>query len=292
MSALEVPLFPPRSQYIQQLTHTFKATPLGSEAFEHCPSCICLVELIHDHTLARGRSSCSRAIEEEASSHQGATSPHAQRVLPTQTAPSTHFAPTTQSQNEVVAQLVLVLMAIHEAIAHLAGDQPTQAPISTSAPAIVELVLDEPVQGVMPKNAVNLSVARRLVAQSEEPTLCFTKNEIEAMFKKEQKRATTASTNLNLKPPYSYKVAAKQYPLEYKVPKFQNFDRHKGNTIEHMARFFDSMRPHSRDLELCLREFSKSLTDRAYTKYLSLKPGKIQDRAHMVSTFNTKVFFA
>lgn len=41
-------------------------------------------------------------------------------------------------------------------------------------------------------NADNSSAAKRLVAQSEEPSLYITKAEIEAMFKKESDRATTA----------------------------------------------------------------------------------------------------
>lgn len=41
-----------------------------------------------------------------------------------------------------------------------------------------------------------------------------------------------------------------------------------------------------------LRDFSKSLRNRAYTWYLSLEPGMIQDWEHMVATFKTKFFFA
>lgn len=49
------------------------------------------------------------------------------------------------------------------------------------------------------------------------------------------------------------------------MPKFQKFNGRKGNTKEHVARFFDPMGRHASDAELCLREFSKSLKDRAYT---------------------------
>lgn len=86
-------------------------------------------------------------------------------------------------------------------------------------------------------------------------------------------------------------MAEKDFPMEYKIPKFQKFDGHKGNTKEHVARFLDSIGKYAKDQKLYLREFSKSLTDRAYTWYLSLKLGTIQDWEHMVSAFNTKFFF-
>lgn len=51
------------------------------------------------------------------------------------------------------------------------------------------------------------------------------------------------------------------------------------------------MGPFSNDIELCLREFLKPLTNQVYTWYLNLKPGSIQHWEHMVSTFNTKSFY-
>lgn len=119
----------------------------------------------------------------------------------------------------------------------------------------------------------------------------LTKAEITVMFKRDCERASTASTSLDLKLPYFNKVPAKKYPPKYKVPKFQKFNGFKGNTNEYVARFLDSIAPFSKDTELYLREFSKSLTDRAYTWYLSLKVGSIQHWDHMVSIFNTKFFY-
>lgn len=133
---------------------------------------------------------------------------------------------------------------------------------------------------------------KRPTAQAEEPSQYFTKTEVEAMFKKERERATTAQKALDLKPPYPEKVLEKDFSAEYKVSKFQKFDGRKGNTKEHVSRFLDSLGKYAKDPELYLREFSKSLTDRAYTWYLNLKLGTIQDWDHMVATFNTKFFFA
>lgn len=56
------------------------------------------------------------------------------------------------------------------------------------------------------------------------------KAEIEAMFKRKSKRASIPSACLELEPPYPDKLAAIQFPLKYKVPKFQEFNGRKGNT--------------------------------------------------------------
>lgn len=50
------------------------------------------------------------------------------------------------------------------------------------------------------------------------------------MSKKERQKVSIRPTILDMKPPYSDKVAAKQFPPEYKVPNFQTFDGQKGNT--------------------------------------------------------------
>lgn len=57
-----------------------------------------------------------------------------------------------------------------------------------------------------------------------------------------------------------------------------------------MSRFVDAMGPFAYNPELCLREFSKSLIDRAYIWYLNLKLGSIQDWDHLVNMFNSKFF--
>ena len=60
--------------------------------------------------------------------------------------------------------------------------------------------------------------------------------------------------------------------------------------MEHVNKFIDSMGPFAGDRELCLREFSKSLTDRAYTWYSTLQPNSIPTWEDMVEGFCTKYF--
>ena len=52
----------------------------------------------------------------------------------------------------------------------------------------------------------------------------------------------------------------------------------------------DSMGPFVGDRELCLREFSKSLTNRAYTWYSTLQPNSIPTWEAIVESFCTKYF--
>lgn len=129
------------------------------------------------------------------------------------------------------------------------------------------------------------------MVQPEEPYFYLTKAEIEVIFKKERYRDAAAPKALDLKPPYSDKVVEKEFAAEYKILKFQKFDGRKGNTKEHVARFLDSMGKYAKDLKLYLREFSKSLKNQAYTCYLILKPGTIQNWEHMVAAFKTEFFF-
>ena len=57
-----------------------------------------------------------------------------------------------------------------------------------------------------------------------------------------------------------------------------------------MSKFIDTLGPYVANEDLCLREFSKSLCDRAYAWYIGLKPGSIPAWDDMVDVFCTKYF--
>uniref|UniRef100_A0A2N9IFC4 Integrase catalytic domain-containing protein n=1 Tax=Fagus sylvatica TaxID=28930 RepID=A0A2N9IFC4_FAGSY len=67
------------------------------------------------------------------------------------------------------------------------------------------------------------------------------------------------------KPPYPKELLKEPYPEKYDTPNFSLFDGRKGSAVEHISKFLDSMGPFAGNGGLCLREFSKSLVDRAYT---------------------------
>ncbi|XP_028059474.1 uncharacterized protein LOC114263174 [Camellia sinensis] len=74
------------------------------------------------------------------------------------------------------------------------------------------------------------------------------------------------------------------------VPKFIKFDGKQGNAREHVARFIETLGVHDSDHSLRLREFSKSLIERACSWYVNLAPNLIKSWEEMVNNFHTKFF--
>ena len=60
--------------------------------------------------------------------------------------------------------------------------------------------------------------------------------------------------------------------------------------MEHVSRFIHTMGPYAGDKELCLREFAKSLVDRAYTWYTTLRPRSIKTWDEMMERFYAKYY--
>lgn len=190
----------------------------------------------------------------------------------------------------MVAQLSPILLGIQQALQALVQNQKTP----TAFPAATVHHSPEPVgedlaQGAT-ANTDHFSVAQRPVSVDEDRTAFVTKVEVAALVCQEKEKISSTVAGLNLRPLFPVSITMKPYPAGYTVPNFQKFDGRKGNTIEHIARFVDAMRSYAHSPELCLREFSKSLTDRAYNWYLNLKPGSIQDCDHLVAFFKAKCF--
>ncbi|GKV03858.1 hypothetical protein SLEP1_g16100 [Rubroshorea leprosula] len=71
-------------------------------------------------------------------------------------------------------------------------------------------------------------------------------------------------------------ILSKPYPKKYNNLAFPQYDGKKGSVVEHVSKFLDAMGAYARDRDLCLCEFSKSLSDKAYTWYTTLLPGSIR----------------
>ena len=69
------------------------------------------------------------------------------------------------------------------------------------------------------------------------------------------------------RPPYPLRVLSKPYPKRYEPRAFAQYDGRKGSAVEHVSKFIDTLGSYAADEDLCLREFSKSLCDWAYTWY-------------------------
>ena len=90
--------------------------------------------------------------------------------------------------------------------------------------------------------------------------------------------------------PFPPELLGKPYPKGYEPPKFHPFDGRNGSAVEHVSKFIHTIGPYAGDRELCLREFAKSLVDRAYTWYTILRPGSIKTWDKMMERFYTKYY--
>ena len=107
----------------------------------------------------------------------------------------------------------------------------------------------------------------------------------------EQERAITPKERFCARrPSYPLKVLSKPYPERYEPRAFAQYDGRKRSAVEHVSKFINTLGPYAVDEDLCLREFSKSLCNRAYTWYIGLKPRLIPTWDDMVDVFCTKYF--
>lgn len=118
----------------------------------------------------------------------------------------------------------------------------------------------------------------------------ITIEQIRALIQSE-KNPSMSIPDVDLRPPYPSTITNLPYPEGYAVPKFVRFDGRKGNAKEHVTRFVDSLGIHSGDRNLRLREFSKSLTDKAYSWYTNLQAGSVLSWEDMVRKFYSKFFY-
>ena len=118
----------------------------------------------------------------------------------------------------------------------------------------------------------------------------FTISDLASLLEKERGRPWKEPMCYIRKPPYPVELLGKPYSEKYETPTFTLYDGRKGNAMEHISKFIESMGPFAGDRELCLRVFSKSLTDRAYTRYSTLQPNSIPTWEDMVESFCIKYF--
>ena len=96
--------------------------------------------------------------------------------------------------------------------------------------------------------------------------------------------------DFDYRPPYLFEIASLHYPFGYVPRKFIRYNGKQGNAREHVVRFVETLDVYGADKRLRLCEFSKSLTDHAYTWYTNLAPGSITSWEDMVPKFYNKFF--
>jgi hypothetical protein len=117
-----------------------------------------------------------------------------------------------------------------------------------------------------------------------------TMSDVADLLKQERERPPKEPRHFVRRPLYPIELLKEPYPEKYDTPTFALFDGRKGSAMEHISKFLDSMGPFVAHGDLCLREFSKSLVDRAYTWYTVLPVGSIKTWEDMVESFCSKYF--
>jgi hypothetical protein len=126
----------------------------------------------------------------------------------------------------------------------------------------------------------------------EKEATFVTMSDVANLLKQEREKNPKEPRLFVRKPPYPSELLKQPYPKKYVAPTFSRFDGRKGSALVHISKFIDSMGAYAGNGDLCLREFSKSLDDRAYTWYTTLSPGSVKAWEDMVELFCGKYFQA
>uniref|UniRef100_A0A2N9HSS8 Integrase zinc-binding domain-containing protein n=1 Tax=Fagus sylvatica TaxID=28930 RepID=A0A2N9HSS8_FAGSY len=127
-------------------------------------------------------------------------------------------------------------------------------------------------------------------SHNKNDTPFVTMSDVADLLRQERERPPKEPRHFVRRPSYPIELLKEPYPEKYDTPVFALFDGRKGSAMEHISKFLDSMGPFAAHGDLCLREFSKSLVDRAYTWYTVLPAGSIRTWEDMVESFYSKYF--
>ncbi|KAJ1397782.1 hypothetical protein SESBI_31574 [Sesbania bispinosa] len=99
-----------------------------------------------------------------------------------------------------------------------------------------------------------------------------------------QRRRSPPNIVLDLEPPLANDVITAPYPCGYQPPVFRKFDG-TGSAKEHIMSFLDDLDVYQSNKSFRLKEFSKSLSGRAFTRYAKLRPYSIKTWEDLVMKF-------
>uniref|UniRef100_A0A2N9HE18 RNA-directed DNA polymerase n=1 Tax=Fagus sylvatica TaxID=28930 RepID=A0A2N9HE18_FAGSY len=191
--------------------------------------------------------------------------------------------PPPSNQNQEVPPTSLLLQLI----------QSLQQNQSELAEAIKQLKEKDAATKTLPQNEEENQEKPHQDSGSHEKEATFvTMSDVANLLKQEREKNPKEPRLFVRKPPYPIELLKQPYPEKYLAPTFSRFDGRKGSALVHISKFIDSMGAYAGDGDLCLREFSKSLDDRAYTWYTTLPPGSVKTWEDMVELFCGKYFQA
>ena len=113
---------------------------------------------------------------------------------------------------------------------------------------------------------------------------------VNSLLEQEREKLSGVPKQFSWDPSFLPELFVKPYPKGYEPPKFHPFDGRNESVVEHVSRFIHTMGPYVGDKELCLREFTKSVVDIAYTWYITLRLGSIKTWDEMMERFCAKYY--
>uniref|UniRef100_A0A2N9GQ00 Integrase catalytic domain-containing protein n=1 Tax=Fagus sylvatica TaxID=28930 RepID=A0A2N9GQ00_FAGSY len=140
------------------------------------------------------------------------------------------------------------------------------------------------------KTRMTTAIHEERESHNKNDTPFVTMFDVANLLKQERERPPKEPRHFVRRPPYPIELLKEPYPEKYDTPVFALFDGRKGSAMEHISKFLNSMGSFAAHGDLCLREFSKSLVDRAYTWYTVLPAGSIRTWEDMVESFCNKYF--
>ena len=114
--------------------------------------------------------------------------------------------------------------------------------------------------------------------------------DVNALLEQEKEKLSGIPKQFSRDPLFPLELLGKPYLKEYEPPKFHPFDGRNGSAMEHVSSFIHTIGPYIGDRKLRLREFAKSLVNRAYTWYTTLRPGSIKTWEEMMKRFYAKYY--
>ena len=104
----------------------------------------------------------------------------------------------------------------------------------------------------------------------------LTLTDVNALLEQEREKFSRIPKQFSRDPPFLPELISKPYPKGYEPPKFHPFEGMNKSAMEHVSRFIHTIGLYVGDKELCLRKSAKSLVDKAYTWYTTLRFGSIK----------------
>lgn len=143
---------------------------------------------------------------------------------------------------------------------------------------------------MVPNDFIYAGIAPIVSHGASSDSVFIIEERLHELLKSKVERANKVVVVIKFWSTYLVQVTSKPYPEDYVVPKFRKFDGNKGNASDHIVSYINDLGKYIDDDNMKLREFSKSLTKKAYSWFFNLSITSIKTWDELVTAFCTKFF--